>query len=333
MKDRDTPLRIVRMWPKMMPGCYEVLDTCRDAKAGGEISWPDCCILPINAAATYLCASSLSPVEAAAVAAELTACYLWRQSKIIYSYDAALAATLAEQVDDTEDTDILPSDLLLHLPHACVYIKAPELIEHLDGFFAWADYDVNRHGAELRISWLADDMQHTFSQVLHLVPGGTIAECVDDTAKTTGEYCELSDREAPAVEVARMMLTAIQLLLYITASNADIDEQPRQGVAHPVGARHKKTVDITDKASEVRAFDVGIRVGAAIRKAADAPTAHTATAGSGASKRPDLRRGHWHHYWQGRKDEERRLILKWTAPTVIHPDQGGTDDVVIFPVK
>lgn len=320
------------MWAKMVPGCYDILDKCRSAKTDGDISWPSYCILPINAAATYLYACGLSQAEAATVSAELTACYLWRRSKIIYDFDAALADALAEQVNDANDTDTLPSDLLLHLPHACVYIKAPDLVEHLDGFFAWADYDVNRHGAELRISWLADDMRHTFPQVLHIVPGGTIAECVDDTAKTTGEYFDLPDRNTSAVEIARMMLTAIQLLLYISASNADIDEQPRQSVARPVSTQHKKTVDITDKASEVRAFDVGIRIGNAIRKTDSGPTARTATVGSGAPKRPHLRRGHWHHYWEG-KGEGRHLILKWTAPTVIHPEQGNTKDVVIFPVR
>lgn len=38
------------------------------------------------------------------------------------------------------------------------------------------------------------------------------------------------------------------------------------------------------------------------------------------SMRPHMRRGHWHHYWVGSRDndEERKLILKWVAPIMIN---------------
>ena len=46
---------------------------------------------------------------------------------------------------------------------------------------------------------------------------------------------------------------------------------------------------------------------------------------TGKSKAPHSRRGHWHHYWVGKKDSgERRLILKWIAPTFVN----GTPNTV-----
>ena len=53
----------------------------------------------------------------------------------------------------------------------------------------------------------------------------------------------------------------------------------------------------------------------------------------GGKKRPHSRRGHWHHYWAGPQDD-RRLILKWTAPTYIHADDMPPDgETVIYPVR
>ena len=336
MKDKDTPLRLVRLWPKMCPDCYESLDLCREAKDDGDMKWPDYCYLPINAAYTYLVTSlGLSDTQAAAGAAELTACWLWRRSKYIYSYDTDLASSLAEQVDDLKDTDVLPSELLLHLPHDCIYIKAPALVAHTDGFFVWDDYDVNREGAELRISWLHEDMEHTIPQVLHILPGGTIGECVEDTKRTTQEHTLLPVTDAPAVETARTVLIAIQLLLYLLSENAEMDAQPQHTAARPAGSSHKKVVDISDKASEVNAFDVGIRIGSAIRKAQSHSmnSAKNNSDNSSGTRRPHVRRGHWHHYWTGPRTGEQTLILKWTAPTMIHPEQGTEDNVVVFPVK
>ena len=37
MKDKDTPLRLVRKWEKMEPGIYRVLDVLRSAKDTGEM--------------------------------------------------------------------------------------------------------------------------------------------------------------------------------------------------------------------------------------------------------------------------------------------------------
>lgn len=88
MKERETPLRLVRLWPKMLPNCYEMLDYLMGAKADGQEFWPDWCQLPINAAFTYLVGTGLSEQDASMVAAELTACWMWRQNKIVYQHAA-----------------------------------------------------------------------------------------------------------------------------------------------------------------------------------------------------------------------------------------------------
>lgn len=333
MRDRDTPLPLVRKWEKMEPGVYEALDRLRGAKDSGDMSWPDYCELPIGAAYTYLMTRHDEPT-AAGLCAELTALWTWRRSKKVYSFDRDLARSLADQANDVRGTDVLPCDLLMHLPYPCVYIKAPGVLEHTDGFFVFIEFDVNHNRPELRVQWMFEDMLYTFPQVLHLLPGHTIRDFVLDTIHTTQENLhediKLEDVDA---DIARVILSAIQLVLYLISDNAEIEKAPRPLVK---GKTEKNVVRLTkknaDKASQIEEYQVGIRVGAALRKAAKPVGGHAGETGTGKSKRSHTRRGHWHHYWTGPIGGDRTLILKWTAPTVIHPED-IEDNVVVYPVK
>lgn len=334
MKDKDTPLALVRLWSKIAKDCYRQLDNCRAAKSDGSITWPDYCLLPINAAATYLVYGlGQSEQDAAAGSAELTACWMWRQNKIIYAFDRDLTDALAEQAEDVKDTDILPADLLMHLPYPCIYIKAPGLLEHVDGFWAWVDYDTNRLGPELRIQWVFETMDASVPQVLHIIPGATIGACILDTMQTTLEHTrEPVDLSRPA-DSSRIILSAIQLLLYILADNADVEDEPPQRRTEnrkPAGINTKKSIQ--DKAGEITAKNVGVRVGAAFRRSRSHRSTNSST-GTGSAKRPHMRRGHWHHYWRGPMTGERELVLHWTAPMMIHGEIGADDDVIVYPVK
>ena len=128
--------------------------------------------------------------------------------------------------------------------------------------------------------------------------------------------------------------SAVQLVLYLVSQNANIEEAPA-----PVKAvrTSPKTAQIKpvpqDKASQVRDYDVGIRVGAALRKAARSEPHRSEGVSTGTEKRPHSRRGHWHHYWTGPMDGDRKLVLKWTAPTIIHPDAAQGDNILIVPVN
>lgn len=335
MRDKDTPLALVRLWSKMAKDCYAQLDRCRAAKDDGQMDWPDYCLLPINAAYTYLVhALGLSDTDAAAGCAELTACWTWRQNKIIYHFDSDMAAALADQAEDVKDTDVLPADLLMHLPYPCIYIKAPGLLEHMDGFWAWMDYDTNRQGPELRIQWVFDTMDASLPQVLHIIPGATLQECFLDTIQTTLEHTEGPVDVSRPADSSRIILKAIQLLLYILADNSDVEDEPAPAQLRVVNNRKPKGGEPTvqDKAGEVKAKSVGVRIGAAFRHAKARKSTNSST-GTGSAKSPHMRRGHWHHYWRGPKDGERELILHWTAPTMIHGDIGVDDNVVVYPVK
>lgn len=333
MRDKDTPLPLIRKWEKMEPGIYGVLDVLRGAKDSGEMNWPDYCELPLSAAYTYL-ADKHDEQTAAGLCAEITALWTWRRSKKVYSFDPDLAQALAAQAEDVQGTDVLPCDLLMHLPYPCIYIKAPCVLEHADGFFVFIEYDTNHDRPELRIQWMFEDMQYTFPQVLHLLPGETIKDCILDTIHTTQENLKedikLQDVD---VGVARIILSAIQLVLYLLSDNVEIE----QAVPEVEKGETKKNVTTLkkkdqDKASQVQEYLVGVRVGSALRKAKSSYNRSAGNTGTSSAKRSHTRRGHWHHYWTGPKQGDRKLVLKWTAPTVIHPEN-VEDNVVVYPVK
>lgn len=334
MRDRETPLPLLRKWLRSCPDAYQQLDSCATANGEDGFSWPDYCPLPINAAYTYLTyARGRSGLDAAAVSAELTACWAWRRSRIIYAVDDDMAEMLFAQAEDMEDTDVLPVGLLLHLPYPCIYVKArhPEL-PGVDGFFAWIDYDVNHNSTELRVQWLYDDMQGTVPQVLHLDPFGTIGDCVRATLDRTQENVGVDlSTVTDFAPLGRIILGVIQIILYIISDGADIAAAPD----HKHTQKIPRKPDDVGKASTVDLQYVGVRIGAAIRGARARAEADEDATGStsGGKKRPHARRGHWHHYWAGPQDD-RRLILKWTAPTYIHADDmppGG--ETVIYPVR
>lgn len=331
MRDRDTPLRLVRKWASMDPDCYDALDRGLSGKGTPGLEWPDYCVLPIACAGTYLSGILGEGTDYAMLSAELTACWLWRQQKIIYSFDADLARALADQADDLADTDVLPVEQIMHLPYPCIYVKAPQLIRGYDGFWSWIEYDMTRKAPELRIQWLMDDMEHTTPGYLHLLPGATLGDCIEDTRREIQRHLP-HPIPAELLEIRTMtqaVLQSLQLVLYLSADNAEIRAQP----AAPAKPRKisGKVIGIMDKAAEVQAFDVGIRIGAALRHARVSDPAPGD--GGGSPKRSHTRRGHWHHYWTGPRDGDRQLILKWTAPTVIHPEDAPKGELVIYPVK
>ena len=337
MREQDTPMRLVDLWTERFPSCYKQMDNMHGAKGEGALWWPDYCPLPVSAANTLLMAADLDERTAAAFAAELTACWAWQKDKIIYSFDPDLTDALIEQVNDLNDTDVLPVDLLVHLPYPCIYVKAPTMTDHTDGFFAWIEWDTERKMEELRVQLVVKDFEHTIPQMLHLIPGATIKECIEDTV-------HLCMKKRPSTAVTSddflrtfsTLLAAIQHLLYLTAVNADISDEsaPVLTVVKPETSNKKSSEKINrGKENEIISKQVGVRVGAALRAAKKRSPSQNTNAGTGSRKRAHTRRGHWHHYWTGPKDGERELTLKWVSPTMIHPEEGRPDNVTMFPVQ
>ena len=123
------------------------------------------------------------------------------------------------------------------------------------------------------------------------------------------------------------MMQCLQIVLYILAQNADIIPDPEQTTIT------KRGKTIKDKYSEIRKWDVGYRIGNELRKQKTIPTDYQG--GTHNSPRPHIRRGHWHHFWTGPRNDisQRKLILKWLSPMAIAVGDDEDTPVVFHEVK
>ena len=127
--------------------------------------------------------------------------------------------------------------------------------------------------------------------------------------------------------LAEALRCTLQLVLYLCAQNAEITPSPEQA-SH---TKRSSTGVIVDRYAEIRKWDVGIRVGNAVRnyRRQQEITPVDDLVRTHASPRPHMRRGHWHHFWTGPKSKpaERKLILQWVAPTFV--TASGKDDTPV----
>jgi hypothetical protein len=332
ISESQTPLGLVRLWKYRATECYDALDDLRDYWLNSGMPTHSACDIPISAAATWLVERlDYTREEMARDAAELTACYIWRKYKIIYSFDNELANELSEQANDYTYEDSLTVDILLHPPYPCVYIHCPGILGiNTSGFFAWIEFDVNRSILEFRVSYLPTTMDHTVPVVLELT-SPTLGECVASTLSETAKQAQ-APQKFPNVSEINRLLTALNMYLYICSDGADVQPNPEQSKIT------RRSSVICDKFREVEVQDVGFRIGAVLRKTktSNQQSERETGGGSHTAKRQHIRRGHWHHYWTGSRSapEERKLILKWTHPMLVGGASGNNNDsVTVFPIK
>ena len=94
---------------------------------------------------------------------------------------------------------------------------------------------------------------------------------------------------------------------YLCSANADI-----VAVYKP---KKEKRRNNAKKRSQATWHEVGYRIGAELRNYMRVK--YERGEKTGRTVRPHMRRAHWHHYWIGPRNGERRLVLKWVAPTMV----------------
>ena len=244
----------------------------------------------------------------------------WRQTKLIYEFDKTLVEELNAQTDLA-----VASEMLKRLPFECAYIMAPNLFsyndEPVDGFMCLKRHDVLQI---LFVAWNRKDGT-TNEGLLDIHLDSKTLEESDKLSQEASVRRGLISEHAPSTHTGNGI---IQLLLYLCAANADIQER------RPTRST-KKTSKTTDK-RPVRHWDVGVRVGATIKRnrSYTVRTAQHADHKQHARPRPHLRRGHWSHFWTGKRDsKDRERILKWIEPVYINADSPDDLPTTIHKVK
>lgn len=249
---------------------------------------------------------------------------VWRTNKSIFSFDKELADELIGSYDIN---DSIPFEVFSHIPYPAVYVE-----NSLKSFFAVFE---NKPLSRLMLYFPQQSDIECVSVPLNN-GAANLSDAFDNDAK--GLYNKLfsanliseqqignlnREMEKCREGYIKACVSAVPLLMYICAVNADISVDEEQAAIYqkPVGTPK-------DRQREVRKYNVGYRVGKLIRqhKSSQNPPANPPAAVKGSKKSAHVRKGHYHHYWTGKRDGERTLILKWLAPSFINFD--NSDNVI-----
>ncbi len=318
---KPTPERLqsyLAEYGRRYPAAWRMFDIFRADRGKDLPNWPDWCYCPMAAAHAIVIDGFPTPDRLGDIGI-LAALAAWRPTKGIYRYDPDLFAALR---NTTLEGD-LPAGVLYHLPEWCVYIEAPAGACSwgdwpILGWFAHLEWDAAVRRTELRL--VVDTEARLIPMPIHLTRP-TLEECVREAmeegcaqARKMGVSLDLS---ACVDEVAAPLAQLVSVTLYLCSVAADIADRrgKRDRPGNPEAVKTKRGMR-TFPASNHTTWDVGYRIGAALRLAVGGKGSNTAPGdGRHASPRPHIRRAHWHSYWTGpHKGGRRKIVLKWLPP-------------------
>lgn len=323
------PQQLLKEIAKAYPNVWQQVKQFRAAKGKDLPNWADWCYLPIAAGVAIatqgnnskLYQAMFNKINPAIIVAGAT----WRITQGVYRFDAELYNTLVNQPLEGN----IPCEVLKRLPEWCVYIEMYD--DEIEGFWAHLEDDINTDRIELRLVIMFKDGVNT-SVPIHL-GNWTIEEGLQRMIQEAQQHVQGYKVPQLPDELIKKIASMIQLVLYLCADNIDITQLPQ----HPrYRVRRSGQVDVVRK---VRTWDVGVRIGATIRKyrneriTAESQEHEQRQLKTRQSPRPHIRKAHWHSYWVGKRDGERKLILKWLPPIPVNMEEGGEQPIVIHRVK
>lgn len=326
---------------KESKAAFAFFDECRQGRGVDIPDWPHWCYVPVAAAVTWILnkhgqdgmlVAPLSPGQLVCFAA-------WRMTKGIYRFDPALYDALI----DTPLAGDIPVQVLEQLPEWCVYIETPGLEyagETVFGAWVHIEYDIQSQRKELHIE--LDSDEGLLPIVLHCNAGSveqsikSSLEQIQRNADKQGVELDTDGMRSHWVAASQVI---INLVLYICSEPEFMHKSQIDTPHNPQPKKTKKGWRLF-QASGFKTWDVGVRIGAALRKAYQAEeTGQTAT---GATVRPHVRRAHWHTFVSGKRLDkygnpiaaaDRKRELRWMPPLAVNVDDVDDLPAVIKPVK
>lgn len=319
---------------KLYPEAWRQADAFRaDRGRDGLPDWPDWCYLPM--AGWYAIVSgggeSRVPLHMIGDVGRLAALGTWRATQGIYRFDP----TLYEAIVSTPVTNDLPHEVLYRLPEWGVYIETPNMTANgspMHGFFAHLEWDAGNGRPELRL--LLDTDAALLPIPIHLGPWSldeSLAR-MTDVASLHSMSMGLGPSPADTVDQLRPWVEPlISLLLYLCSQNAEIGDGSRVP-KKPEPKRTKRGWRMFP-ADRPTTWDVGVRIGSALRRAYRARA--SGESGTHAGPLPHVRRAHWHGFWRGpRKDPAARAFeLRWLPPIPVNVTDIEDLPATIRPVR
>jgi hypothetical protein len=323
------------------PDAWVQADEFRAGRGVDLPTWPDWCYLPLAAAYAIVSGGGENQVSAARAGdiARIGALAAWRMTQGIYRFDPALYEALI----DTPVTGDLPAEILTHAPEWCIYIETPDRSfagERLYGAWCHLEHDVESGRMELRL--LLDVESGTVPMPIHVAGG--LGAGLDAMAVEAQRHAAkhplgalLANTTLDMSPVRSSVEPIVSLFLYLCSESADLTRRGQPAVpANPVPTRTRRDGWRLFAADGPREWDVGVRVGAALRDAYQREQTGGEAAAPGHSVRPHVRRAHWHTILSGpRKDvapADQTRELRWMPPIPINVTDYNTMPTVIRPV-
>lgn len=310
------PLEILKKVSSENPEIWDDIEKARKVNMDFHYSlWPQWCYVPVSLCMDLVSQNDISAYQNeesliyARKAQIISALASWRASKEIFVLDPDVEKILSEQ----DDTKVDP-EILLKLPYDSFYIKTNflDIEEGIDGFLVSLDYD--KTGNEIRFTYLCKDL--SYFELPLILNYETIQQTLDVLFEDFDNDEWVDDKWNH--KLWNILNSSLQFVLYILSVNAEIKENETQKKVYKPSNGSTKVAK--DKYSQIRKWDVGYRIGATIRAnraIIEQEREYRTHPGSHSSKRPHMRRGHWHNYWTGPRKGERKLVLKWVPPMFI----------------
>lgn len=347
------PCKIVAALNRKYPHAGRMADQLRAANvASGRENLPDYCFLSIDDWRNIASKERLAPVpwnEKNSVGERyennitkfierfdhilLAAAGTWDKTRVAVRFDS----TMQRELGRTPIGGEMPCATLLHPRHWCHYFYTPQLQffgRQVHGAFVFLDWDKTIQ-AMLWVFVLDMDGELPFYGAVELGPW-PLREALMRVYNPKRYPSSFSEKIKFAnEELMPVVEPLMSMYLYMCSKAPDIigEGAERTGYPQPVKTKNGPRYFPPNNA---RTWDVGVRIGAAIRQAALRPKLSTIGAdGDGhASPRAHVRCAHWHHYWVGpRKLADQKRELKWIHSVLVNVDDPDLLPMVIQPVK
>jgi hypothetical protein len=333
------------------PDAWTLVDRMRAGRGREFPDWPDWCFLPLQGIQAILGRGArVLPPDRLTHIGIVGALAAWRVAQGLYRFDPDLAAAVA----DTPLTGELPAALLYRLPEWCVYIETPGRTYQgrpLHGFWAHLDWEDGDGEDELRLVLdvartpaEALDPQHGQIPVPLILGGGSLTDSLERVIQSGHRRLHELGLDVPAAAIgsaeaqAAQIAPLVALVLYLCAENAEIGPAPGTAAARPTQPEPKRTKRGPRLFPPPRAaaWDVGLRIGAALRRAAAGQGDPTAPPGDEEPERrnrprPHIRRAHWHTFRTGEGRTGRKL--RWMAPVPVNLEDAGALPATVHRVE
>lgn len=299
---------------ELYPKAWKSVEQFRLGRGKDLPNWPGWCFLPMAGWYAIVSDDANAPTVPASRVQDigrLAAIGTWRYTQGVFRFDSDVFKSLW----NTSITGDLPADVLLRLPQWSIYVETPDQLFGADlmyGFWCHLEWDANDQRRELRL--LLDTESTLLPIPIHLGDWPLETSIQRAIAESTrhipeGVLVELPDQKKLEL-FAGILSPMVSLILYLCSDNPDYG--PEVKPSRPQPKKTKRGWRLFAPPGPT-IWHIGDRIGKQIREANI-----NSFENSDRTVRPHIRRAHWHGFWSGPKDGNRRFEVRWLPPIPVN---------------